>query len=560
LGLAQINTNRGDFEGTQVKMQSMIQRAREQGCKVVAFPELAIIGYPPKDLLFKRSILEGQNWVLGNLARTNSDLVIITGIAEGRTDGGRGKPLYNSAAVLANGKIQSRHRKSLLPTYDVFDEARYFHPARVIHLADILGERVGITVCEDIWCEPRFEEAALYDQRPVDQLATQGAQWFINISASPFHLGKAEIRNSLLKSIATRLKRPIFYVNAIGGQDSLLFDGGSLAMNASGQIGAQSRQFIEDLLVVEMKNTGREGYRIQGPIDPSPLGTLDQAREALVMGVRDYLGKTGFKKAVVGLSGGIDSALTAAIAVDALGSENVWGVALPGPYSSDHSITDARQLANNLGIRFNLYSINEAYRATLESLSIAFKDTREDVTEENFQARIRGNFLMGLSNKFGHMVLSTGNKSELAVGYCTLYGDMCGGLSVLGDVPKTLVYDLSRHWNRNGIIIPQNTLDKPPSAELRENQFDQQSLPPYDQLDAILNIYVNQRMDLEDAVSRLSPGIPPETVERVIQMVVRSEHKRQQAARNLRITSGDFGVGWRFPIAHGYRPTLKTQT
>jgi NAD+ synthase (glutamine-hydrolysing) len=448
--------------------------------------------------------------------------------------------VMNSAALLREGRIEFIQSKMLLPTYDVFDEMRNFAPAKSQQLFDFCGKRVALTICEDAWNDKHFWNRRLYGVDPVEELIRIGGNLVLNISASPFWLGKRELRSDMLATIAKNDNVPVAMVNQVGGNDSLVFDGSSLVIAPDGRVIAQGKSFVEDLVYFDSQTlTGEMHEQIEGEVA--------NAYEALVLGTRDYVRKCGFRCVIVGLSGGIDSALTAAIAVDALGAENVIGVGMPGPYSSQGSIDDARQLAKNLGIRLELISINEIYEATRQTLSKVFAGFPEDATEENIQSRGRGMVLMSLSNKFGALVLSTGNKSEVAVGYCTLYGDMVGGLAVISDVPKTLVYRLSAYVNSRWPVIPQSTIDKAPSAELRPDQKDSDSLPPYDVLDAILEDYVEEARSAEQIA--VAHDFDLDLVKRVIHMVDRSEYKRQQAAPGIKISTKAFGYGRRFPIA-----------
>src|SRR5947209_5222619 len=451
-----------------------------------------------------------------------------------------GKSVMNSAALLMDGKIAFVQSKMLLPTYDVFDEMRNFAPAKKQELFPFCGNRMALTICEDAWNDKQFWVKRLYTVDPVEALIQAGGNFVLNISASPFWIGKRELRRDMLASIARQHKVPVVLVNQVGGNDSLVFDGSSLVLNREGNVIAQGLSFEEDLIYFDSQS-------LTGEMHQEVAGDEASAYSALVLGTRDYMQKCGFQKAIIGLSGGIDSALTAAIAADAVGPENVIGVGMPGPYSSPGSIDDARALAGNLDIRFELLSINQAFEAYRQTLQGVFSGCKEDVTEENIQSRARGTLLMALSNKFGAIVLSTGNKSELGVGYCTLYGDMVGGLAVISDVPKTLVYRLSEYANTLRAVIPQASLEKPPSAELRPDQKDSDSLPPYEILDAVLEDYVEDLHSAERIAA--DRGFDVEVVRRVICMVERAEYKRQQAAPGLKISPKAFGYGRRFPIA-----------
>lgn len=521
------------------------QLAAERGAEVIAFPELSLTGYPPRDLVEKESFLERTEEQLGRLAQTTADLdlTIVCGYV-GRSPLAKGKGASNSAAVLERGQRVFRQDKMLLPTYDVFDEARYFVPADRQSLLTLRGRPAALTICEDAWNDKQFWEQRRYRRDPVEELAGAGAQILLSINASPYHMGKRELRRKIFESTAKRYDLPVVYVNQVGGNDQLVFDGSSFAMDRTGRVIASAKSFAEDLVLFDSEaNTGdrNENY----------VDECDAVYEALVLGTRDYIRKCGFRRVLIGLSGGIDSALTAVIAVDAVGRENVIGVGMPGPHSSDHSVTDARDMASNLGIRFELISINAPYAAFGETLAPVFAGAAPDVAEENLQSRLRGVTLMALSNKWGALVLTTGNKSELAVGYCTLYGDMCGGLAVISDVPKTLVYRLARIGNRRHPgAIPENVFVKAPSAELRPDQKDTDSLPEYDLLDRILKGYVEEYRGPEEIASELS--IDPALVRDIINKVDRNEYKRQQAAPGLKVTTKAFGVGRRFPIAQRF--------
>ncbi len=493
IALAQINTIVGDFASNVAKLVSAYHKAREAGAAIVVAPELATCGYPPRDLLAKEHFVDANLRAVEELAGITLDTALVVGYVD-RSDSKAGRPLTNSVALLRNGRVVARRHKSLLPSYDVFDEDRYFEPATENKPLKLDGRSLGLTVCEDLWNEEGFwRDERRYPNDPVAGLIDQGVELILNVSASPWHLGKDRLRLEMLSSLAKKRKKPLVYCNLVGANDELVFDGGSLVFNAKGKLIAQGASFKEDLVVVDVDSAPA--------IEPAGLCAEENIFDALVLGVRDYLGKCGFRQAVIGLSGGIDSALTAAIAVEALGAENVRGVAMPSQYSSEGSVTDARVLAGNLGIEFDVIPIEEQFNAVRHRLADVFAGRDEDVTEENIQARIRGVTMMAMSNKFGSLLLTTGNKSELAVGYCTLYGDMCGGLAVISDVPKTLVYDVSKWVNRNGEIIPESTITKPPSAELRPDQKDQDSLPEYDVLDAILQKYVVEHCSAKELIA-----------------------------------------------------------
>jgi NAD+ synthase/NAD+ synthase (glutamine-hydrolysing) len=545
IALAQINSTVGDLSGNADKIVSFSRRAADMGADVVVFPELALNGYPPRDLVEKPSFMERTEIELDRLTGETAalDTAIVVGYV-GRADASAGKAVTNSAAVIKSGRIGFRQDKMLLPTYDVFDEARYFQPAERQRLAPVAGCNTALTICEDAWNDKQFWERRLYRRDPVEELAHAGAQCLISINASPYHIHKRELRREIFKTTAIHYRIPVVYVNQVGGNDQLIFDGSSFAMNATGKVIASGRSFEEDLVIADLETgTGDQHEDLQDE--------CEAVYQALVLGTRDYICKCGFSRVLIGLSGGIDSSLTAVIAADAVGRENVVGVAMPGPYSSEHSITDARSLAERLGIRFEIISINDAYGAFGSTLAPLFAGARKDVTEENLQSRLRGVTLMALSNKWGALVLTTGNKSELAVGYCTLYGDMCGGLAVISDVPKILVYRLSRIANRRHPgAIPESVFTKPPSAELRPDQKDTDSLPEYDVLDAILKAYVEEMQ----APARIAEeqSVPIELVRDIINKVDRNEYKRQQAAPGLKVTTKAFGIGRRFPIAQRF--------
>ena len=539
VALGQINTTIGDFAGNSAKIIEYANRARQGGAELVLFPELSICGYPPRDLVERPWFVERNRETAEEIARKTEGIAVIAGLVTS-TNKGTGKSVYNSAALLRDGKVAFIQSKRLLPTYDVFDEARNFAPADSQRLFMLRDDQVALTICEDAWNDKNFWDRRLYGVDPVEDLMRAGGQVLLNISASPFYLGKQELRRNMLATIAREYKVPVAMVNQVGGNDSLVFDGSSLVLAPDGNVIAQGKSFEEDLVFFD--TVSLEGTKHER--DESEEGS---AYGALVLGTRDYVRKCGFKQVVLGLSGGIDSALTACIAVDALGAENVMGVAMPGPYSSQGSVDDACALARNLGIRYERISISEIFASYLAGLKAAFGDRPPDVAEENIQARIRGSIVMALSNKLGSMVLTTGNKSELGVGYCTLYGDMCGGLAVISDVPKTLVYRLARYVNRNGEPIPESTIEKPPSAELRPGQKDSDSLPPYEVLDTVLVDYVEDNKSPQQIAEQ--HGYDPQLVRSVTRMVDRSEYKRQQAAPGLKITEKAFGFGRRYPIA-----------
>jgi NAD+ synthase (glutamine-hydrolysing) len=547
LGFAQLNTIVGDLPGNRRRIIDAYQALVGQGAEFIVFPELVVCGYPPRDLLFKRRFVADIQESLAQIAAAIGDVPALIGTVEINASG-EGRPFYNSAAFCHRGAVTAVARKCLLPTYDVFDEDRYFEPAPEPNVVEFAGHRIGITICEDIWTHPMLSTRRLYAGRaPLGQLADQRCDLMVNLSASPWYASKENVRLTLVADAARALRCPVAYVNAVGGNDELIFDGRSLAADANGNLIGGLDAFREELRVVDV---GASAPR--QPTDVSPRfahGETADILDALVLGVRDYAHKTGFKRALVALSGGIDSALVAVIAAEALGRENVMGVSLPSSISSQHSRDDARALASNLGIRFETMFIADAVAECEKALFGLFKDRPRDVTEENIQARIRGVLMMALSNKFGSLLLTTGNKSEMAVGYCTLYGDMAGGLAVISDVFKTQVYALARWINREREIIPRSTIDKPPSAELRPGQLDQDSLPPYDVLDAILKGYVEEGLSRRDLIAQ---GFAQPVVNDVARKVDLNEYKRKQAAPGLKITPLAFGVGRRIPIVQKY--------
>jgi NAD+ synthase (glutamine-hydrolysing) len=545
IALGQINTTVGDLAGNTGLMIVRAREAAARGAQMVVFPELSITGYPPRDLVEKPSFLDRTEEQLQRLAAETAglDIAIIAGYV-GRSNSATGKRATNSAALLERGRIVFTQAKSLLPTYDVFDEARYFKPGEHESLYTFGGRRLALTICEDAWNDKQFWERRLYMRDPVEELAQAGAQILISINASPYHMGKRALRREIFANTARRYKLPVIYVNQVGGNDSLIFDGSSFAMDAEARVTASAASFREDLVLVDIDSGGGEQHE-------NLEDEHEAVYEALVLGTRDYIQKCGFRKVLLGLSGGIDSSITAVIAADAVGPENVLGAGLPGPYSSEGSLKDARELAANLGIRFEVVPISGIYEKYLEALAPLFRGLPQDATEENIQARIRGAILMALSNKFCSLLLTTGNKSELAVGYCTLYGDMAGGLAVISDVPKTLVYRIARVANRRHRgAIPESVFEKPPSAELRPDQKDTDSLPPYEVLDRILRAYVEEYETPKQIAEKLS--LPIAFVSEIVNKVDRNEYKRQQAAPGLKVTTKAFGIGRRFPIAQRF--------
>ncbi len=537
IGFAQINPVVGDIRGNSRRVLEAYRTLVQQGADLVLSPELAIPGYPPQDLLFKSRFVPQNLEALAELHTQVGDAPLLTGFVDMNTHAGQ--PFVNAAAILQHGEPIRKISKSLLPTYDVFDEDRYFEPAPSTAPVEICGIKYGITICEDIWTE-KYLPRKLYGHEPVASLVEQGAEVILNLSASPFTLGKAARRAEMLGALASRYRVPIYYCNCVGGNDQLIFDGNSLAFGPDGRMLAQLAPFAEELAIVDSASAART---FQPQTEPEEL------HAALCLGLRDYIKKCGFKSVVLGLSGGIDSAVVAALAAAALGPENVTGVTMPTGYSSAGSIEDSRLLAQNLGIHFLQIPIQRGFDDVRKQLKEVFAGLPEDTTEENIQPRLRGLTLMALSNKFGHLVLSTGNKSELSVGYCTLYGDMCGGLAVISDVPKTMVYRLAEWINREREIIPRDTITKPPSAELKPDQRDQDTLPPYEVLDPILQLYVEEQMSSAEIIAR---GFDAETVRWVVRRVDLNEYKRAQAVPGLKVTSRAFGLGRRMPVAQRY--------
>jgi NAD+ synthase (glutamine-hydrolysing) len=540
IALAQINPTVGDFTGNVAKVVAASRRAAEAGARLTVFSELCICGYPPADFLEKPSFLARSRQAVDELARATSELstAVLAGVALPAPPDA-GKPAVNAAVLIDKGTVLLEQCKRLLPFYDVFDEQRYFLPARSQKVVELEGVRLGISVCEDAWNDKGFWPRRLYSVDPMEELMQQKPAIHINLSSSPFWHSKRETRREMLAAIARRDSIPVLMCNQVGGNDSILFDGSSIALNAQGELIAQAKSFEEDLVVFDPFSAP--------PISAPQSDDTEAAYRALVLGTRDYVHKCGFRKGIIALSGGIDSALVAAIASDALGAENVLTIGMPSPYSSAGSIDDSRKLAENLGIRFELIGISELFEEYTHALEPLFTGLQPDLTEENIQSRIRGTLMMALSNKFGSLVLTTGNKSEMAVGYCTLYGDMVGALAVIGDLVKTRVYAVC-HWiNREREIIPPAILEKPPSAELRPGQKDTDSLPPYEVLDPIIEAYVERYETPECIASKR--GFPLELVQQVVRLVERSEYKRQQAAPVLKVTSKSFGTGRRFPIA-----------
>jgi len=542
IGLAQINTTVGDLQNNEDRIVRVYRELVSQGAEYVVFPELVVTGYPPRDLLFKQKFVPDNLAALERIAcQTGSAPAILGFVALNANAAGR--PFHNAAAVCFDGKVQHTGHKCLLPTYDVFDEDRYFEAAENPLVFKHDGRSIAVTICEDIWTHPEVSPRQLYDTSPTEFLKSHSLDLHLNLSASPWHIGKTNLRSKLIAGTSVQLQCPSVYVNAVGGNDELIFDGRSMVANAKGEIIAGLAGFADETQVVDTDQS-------EGLIDESfTQSELQDIEDALVLGLRDYVHKCGFAKALIGLSGGIDSAVTAALAAKALGKENVTGIALPSSISSDHSKNDAEDLARNLGIEFHMLPIAAVVEASEKVLDPLIGHTEKDVTEENIQARARGLLLMALSNKYGALLLTTGNKSELSVGYCTLYGDMCGGLAVISDLPKVKVFELARHMNRDGELIPVNTIEKPPSAELRPDQKDEDSLPSYDILDGILKAYVEEGMSSQDIIAL---GYEADVVKDIIRKVDLNEYKRKQAAPGLKLTPLAFGVGRRIPIVQRY--------
>lgn len=541
IGIAQINPVVGDFPGNAKRILAAYRECLDAGADLVLTPELSLAGYPPRDLVFKSQFVPKCLQALDYLAGESREVPLLVGYVDHHHPAKRGKPFRNAVAWLEGGAIRHRVWKTLLPTYDVFDERRYFEPGESCEPVAWNGKRVGLTICEDIWTED-YLQRPFYDRDPVEELSAKGIDLLLNLSASPFHLGKPALRRAMIGGIARKARVPVVYCNAAGANDQLVFDGHSLVAGANGRITSQLPGFEDHCLVVDP-------FAAQDHDAPLPACEEQQIYQALVLGVRDYVTKCGFSSVCLGLSGGIDSALTAAIATEALGSGNVHGLTMPSPFSSRGSVEDSFELARNLGIRCDEVSITRPFEAIKEAMRPVFDGKPEDVTEENMQARIRGIYLMALSNKENHLLLTTGNKSEMAVGYCTIYGDMNGGLAVISDLPKTRVYQVARWINREREIIPWNTIDKPPSAELRPDQKDQDTLPPYEILDGILELYVEHHLSPDEIISR---GFEESTVRWVQRRVDLNEWKRHQAAPGIRVTSKAFGIGRRMPIVQRF--------
>ncbi|MDC0049363.1 NAD+ synthase [Verrucomicrobia bacterium] len=539
IGIAQLNNIVGDLSGNAEAIVSAYNQLVAKGADIVITPELSLTGYPPRDLVFKSTFVPRNLEVLESVMANVGPVPLMVGYVDFNTEDA-GKPFENAVAILQDGKKTDKIIKCLLPTYDVFDEARYFQPSKEVKPVMLSGLSVGVTICEDVWSED-FLPSNLYVKDPAGSLVDKGIDVLLNLSASPFHSEKPKERHSMLSFLARRIGVPVIYCNAIGGNDQLVFDGNSAGYSSRGEVITQCPGFCESLEIVDTEGAVK-AYQSSD--------RLEELFNALVLGLRDYIRKCGFKKVVIGLSGGIDSALTAALAAEALGAKNVLGVTMPSEFSSSGSVHDSESLANNLGITFEKISIGKSFESLKNDLSSIFSETEEDITEENMQARLRGLLLMSISNKKGCLLLTTGNKSELAVGYCTIYGDMCGGLAVISDLPKMTVYELSRWINREEEIIPRNTIDKPPSAELRPDQKDQDTLPEYELLDQILEMYIDDALSVSDIINR---GYDKETVDWISRRVDLNEWKRGQAAPGLRVTSKAFGIGRRIPIAQNFR-------
>ncbi len=545
IGVLQLNSTIGDYSANRAKLLAGYESVCRQGAEFVVAPELFLCGYPPRDLLLRPDFIDANLATLAETAERVGPVPLCVGFVD-RNEIRPGRPLTNSAAVLHQGHIAWRQRKSLLPTYDVFDEDRYFEPSAPNSVAPFQfnGRKMGITICEDIWNDEDFWPDRLYRRDPVKELIAQGADLILNISASPWHAGKEQTRLAMLQRVARDERVPLVQVNLVGANDELIFDGNSVALNRRGEPLGLGKSFAEHTFVVDVA--------VESPtVAPAWPAREAQLFAALSLGIRDYVHKCGFKSVVVGLSGGIDSALTAVLAVDALGADKVLGVSMPARYSSTGSLTDAEKLARNLGIRYEVLPIEPVFKAMEGQLAGMFAGTKPNEAEENIQSRLRGVTLMALSNKFGPLVLTTGNKSEVAVGYCTLYGDMCGALAVIADVFKTEIYKIARWVNREKPVIPAASIEKPPSAELRPNQKDQDSLPPYETLDAILEAYVVEHLSKAEIIQR---GFNPAVVNDVINKVTFSEYKRRQGAPGLKVSPRAFGMGRRIPIAQRFRP------
>jgi NAD+ synthase (glutamine-hydrolysing) len=541
IGLAQYDPTIGAFKHNMAQMIRLAGKARDKGCELVIFPELAVCGYPPRDLLERKEFIQDNLQAMDWLMSEVKGIAVLCGCVSPNTKR-TGKPIHNTAILFEEGKVLAMVHKRLLPSYDIFDETRYFEPGTESMPVSFKGLSLGIMICEDIWNDSDIFPEHNYPVNPVAELAEKGTDVFITINSSPFDIKKAAFRYHILRHLATKYLRPFFYINAVGGQDCLIFDGNSMAVDHAGKIMAQAKDFTEDLVTVDTDALQGEKHMVSASKEEAVV-------KALELGLKDYTTRCGFSKVVLGLSGGIDSSVTAAVAAQALGPENVLGVIMPSPYTSEASIEDAEALALNLEIQTITIPISDIFDSYLRTLEPVFSGKDRNITEENIQARIRGNLLMAISNKFGHMVISTGNKSELAVGYCTLYGDLSGGFALISDLPKTMVYEVAGYLNSEGEIIPKRVLTKAPSAELRPGQKDQDDLPPYEILDSILERYLEHNTSPDRIIAE---GFDPEIVYRIVQMVDRSEYKRHQAPIGPRITTRAFGYGRRYPVVHGY--------
>ncbi len=542
IALAQINTTVGNLIGNFNKIKQNVNTAIHLGANIIIFPELSILGYPPLDLLDKQTFIDESIEYLLEVSKLSDKIGIVVGGVTRDTDQ-VGTNIFNSAVFCTNGKIVNVHNKSLLPNYDVFDEVRYFETSKDYSISKINTCKMGVSICEDAWNDKDFWVHRKYDFDPIEKINSLGPDLLINISASPFSIGKEKIRTQMFSQIARKHSTPLIYINQVGANTDLIFDGGSKVFDRNGNLILISNRFEEDLKIYDTE----KNYNL---IQYEPPSDIEDIFEALILGIRDYCRKTGFEKVLLGLSGGIDSALVATLAKFALGEENVLCVMMPSQFSSEGSIAHSKKLINNLGVQGTTIPIETLFNQFKESLKNEFKNLKEDVTEENLQSRIRGTLLMSLSNKFGYLLLATGNKSELATGYATLYGDMCGGLAPISDLYKTTVYELAKYINRNSEVIPNEIINKIPSAELKPNQSDQDTLPPYDVLDKILYQYIEEAKELDEIISM---GFERLIVEKTLKMVDRSEYKRKQAAPGLKVTSKAFGTGRRFPIVQGWR-------
>lgn len=542
IALASINPTVGNLNSNYYKISDFVQKAVQQGADLIIFPELSLVGYPPLDLLLKKSFVEQAISFHNKIAELSKNIGIIFGSVT-RFEDKIGTNIFNTAIVCFDGEIKSIHQKSLLPNYDVFDEVRYFEASKDIHLLNFKSKKIGVTICEDAWNDKDFWAHRNYEFDPVEENVKLGAEFIINLSASPFSIGKEKVRTEMFSSIARKHRVPVLFINQVGANTDLIFDGGIKVFDGNGNLIIASNRF-EETIVLYDTDISYDKINYSYPSDE------EEIYNALILGIRDYCRKTGFQKVVLGLSGGMDSAIVAVLAKEAVGKDNVLCVMMPSQYSSEGSITDSEKLINNIGVKSTLISIQDLFNEFKSNLKKEFDDLPEDITEENLQSRIRGVLLMALSNKFGYLLLATGNKSELATGYATLYGDMCGGLAPIADVYKTRIYDLARFINREKEIIPNEIINKVPSAELRPNQTDQETLPPYDLLDKILYYYIEETKEEDEIVSL---GFDSHIVKKVLKMVDRAEYKRKQAAPVLKVTNKAFGTGRRFPIVQGWR-------